>query len=48
MFVRHIVEDAPFPHGFGAGVRGVYVAEAGLRSSAEGRRIELETLDDHT
>ncbi|MFB9838735.1 Gfo/Idh/MocA family protein [Actinoallomurus acaciae] len=48
MFVRHVVEDAPFPHDFGAGARGVYVAEAGLRSSAEGRRIELETLDDHT
>jgi hypothetical protein len=26
----------------------VYVAEAGLRSSAQGRRIELEPLDDHT
>jgi predicted dehydrogenase len=48
MFVRHVVEDAPFPHDFDAGARGVYVAEAGLRSSAEGRRIELETLDDHT
>jgi predicted dehydrogenase len=44
MFVRHVVEDAPFPHDFAAGARGVYVAEAGLRSSAEGRRIELETL----
>jgi predicted dehydrogenase len=48
MFVRNVVEDAPFPHDFDAGARGVYVAEAGLRSSAEGRRIELETLDDHT
>jgi predicted dehydrogenase len=48
MFVRHVVEDAPFPHDFAAGARGVHVAEAGLRSSAEGRRIELEPLDDHT
>jgi predicted dehydrogenase len=48
MFVRHVVEDAPFPHDFAAGAPGVYVAEAGLRSSAEGRRIELEPLDDHT
>jgi predicted dehydrogenase len=47
MFVRHVAEDAPFPHDFAAGARGVYVAEAGLRSSAEGRRIELEPLDDH-
>jgi predicted dehydrogenase len=48
MFVRHVAEDAPFPHDFAAGARGVHVAEAGLRSSAEGRRIELEPLDDHT
>jgi predicted dehydrogenase len=47
MFVRHVADDAPFPHDFAAGARGVYVAEAGLRSSAEGRRIELEPLDDH-
>ena len=47
MFVRHVAEDAPFPHDFAAGARGVQVAEAGLRSSAEGRRIELEPLDDH-
>jgi predicted dehydrogenase len=48
MFVRHVADDAPFPHDFAAGARGVYVAEAGLRSSAEGRRIQLEPLDDHT
>ena len=48
MFIRHVADDAPFPHDFAAGARGVYVAEAGLRSSAEGRRIELESLDDHT
>jgi predicted dehydrogenase len=48
MFVRHVAEDTPFPHDFAAGARGVYVAEAGLRSSAEGRRIQLEPLDDHT
>ncbi len=48
MFVRHVADDAPFPHDFAAGARGVAVAEAGLRSSAEGRRIELEPFDDHT
>jgi predicted dehydrogenase len=48
MFIRHVADDAPFPHDFAAGARGVYVAEAGLRSSAQGRRIELEPLDDHT
>ena len=48
MFVRHVTDDAPFPHDFAAGARGVHVAEAGLRSSEEGRRIELETIDDRT
>jgi predicted dehydrogenase len=42
LFVRRLAEDAPFPHDFAAGARGVRVAEAGLRSSAEGRRIELD------
>lgn len=42
MFVRHVVEDAPFPYDLASGARGVQVAEAGLRSSAEGRRVELE------
>jgi predicted dehydrogenase len=41
MFVRHVVEDAPFPHDLHAGTRGVRVAELGMRSSAEGRRIEV-------
>jgi predicted dehydrogenase len=41
MFVRHVAQDAPFPHDLHAGARGVRVAELGLRSSAEGRRIEV-------
>jgi predicted dehydrogenase len=41
MFVRHVAEDAPFPHDLRSGVRGVRVAELGLRSTAEGRRIEV-------
>ncbi|GAA4096205.1 MULTISPECIES: Gfo/Idh/MocA family protein [Actinomadura] len=45
MFVRHVVEDAPFPHDFAAGARGVQLAEAGLLSSAEGRRVELDPID---
>ncbi|MWB99387.1 Gfo/Idh/MocA family protein [Agromyces seonyuensis] len=46
-FIRHVVEDAPNEFDFLAGARGVLLAEAGLRSSAEGRRIELPevTLD---
>jgi predicted dehydrogenase len=40
-FVRHVVEDAPHAYDFRSGARGTRLAEAGLRSSREGRRIEL-------
>ncbi|MCF6472961.1 Gfo/Idh/MocA family oxidoreductase [Nonomuraea sp. MG754425] len=43
-FVRHVVEDTPFPNDFASGARGVQLAELGLRSSAEGRRIEVPEL----
>ncbi|MFC4909292.1 Gfo/Idh/MocA family protein [Actinomadura gamaensis] len=42
LFLRHVLEDGPFPHDLASGARGVALAEAGLRSSAEGRRIVLE------
>lgn len=40
-FLRHVLEDAPNRYDFLAGARGVQLAEAGLRSSREGRRIDL-------
>jgi len=40
-FVRHVADDAPHPYDFMAGVRGIRLAEAGLESSREGRRISL-------
>lgn len=40
-FIRHVVEDAPNHYDFLAGARGVLLAEEGLRSSAEGRRITI-------
>ncbi|WP_410654329.1 Gfo/Idh/MocA family protein [Amycolatopsis sp. lyj-112] len=40
-FVRHLEEDAPHPYDFMAGVRGIRLAEAGLESSRENRRISL-------
>src|SRR3954451_23048410 len=43
-FVRHVIEDAPNPYDFFAGARGVQLAEAGLRSSREGRRVVLEEI----
>ncbi|MEZ0072648.1 Gfo/Idh/MocA family protein [Planotetraspora sp. GP83] len=44
MFIRHVLEDAPFPHTFAAGARNVRIAELGLRSHAEGRRLPVEAL----
>ncbi len=40
-FLRHVCEDAPHPYDFHAGARGVQLAELGLLSSAEGRRVEI-------
>ncbi|TDQ02677.1 MULTISPECIES: Gfo/Idh/MocA family protein [unclassified Leifsonia] len=46
-FLRHVLEGGPNRFDFLAGARGVQLAELGLRSSREGRRIELPevTLD---
>jgi len=43
-FIRHVAEDAPFPYDLASGARGVQLAELGLRSSAEGRRLEVPQL----
>ena len=43
-FLRHVLEDAPYSFDLLAGARGVRLSEAGLRSSAEGRRIDLEPI----
>ncbi len=44
MFLRHVLEDAPFPHTFLEGARGVQLAELGLRSWAERRWVEVPKL----
>lgn len=44
-FIRHVAEDAPNPYDFLAGARGVQLAIEGLRSSQEGRRIQLPLLN---
>lgn len=43
-FLRYVVGEGEHPYDFMAGARGVRLAEAGLQSSAEGRRIELGEL----
>jgi hypothetical protein len=35
MFLRHVLEDAPFPHDFLQAARGIQVVAAGLRSWKE-------------
>jgi len=44
MFLRHVVEDAPYAWDLWSGARGVQLAELGLRSSREGRRVEVPEL----
>jgi predicted dehydrogenase len=44
MFLRHVVDDAPFPWDFLAGAKGVQLAELGLASWREGRRIAVPDL----
>ena len=44
MFLRHVAEDAPFPHDFLEGARGVQLAEAGLRSWKERRWVDVPVL----
>lgn len=44
MFLSHVVADAPWQFDFLAAARGVQLAELGLQSAAEGRRISVPEL----
>ncbi|PZG02028.1 Gfo/Idh/MocA family protein [Micromonospora deserti] len=44
MFLRHVAEDAPYTWDLWSGARGVQLAELGLRSAREGRRVEIPEL----
>ncbi|WP_438487883.1 Gfo/Idh/MocA family protein [Streptomyces sp. S186] len=43
-FLRHVVADGPWHWDLWSGARGVQLAELGLRSSAEGRRLPVPEL----
>jgi len=43
-FLRHAVDGTPYPHDLWSGARGVQLAELGLRSSREGRRVDVPEL----
>lgn len=44
MFLRHVLEDASFPHTFLEAAKGVQLAEAGVRSWEERRWVDLPEL----
>jgi predicted dehydrogenase len=44
MFIRHLLEDAPFKWTLLEGAKGVQLAEAGLKSSEERRWIDIPPL----
>ncbi|AOS63416.1 Gfo/Idh/MocA family protein [Actinoalloteichus hymeniacidonis] len=44
LFLRHVVDDEPFPWDLLAGAKGVQLAELGLQSWAEGRRLAVPEL----
>ncbi|GAA1903607.1 Gfo/Idh/MocA family oxidoreductase [Streptomyces sodiiphilus] len=44
LFLRHVVAGEPYSWDLLAGARGVQLAELGLRSSAEGRRLDVPEL----
>ena len=43
-FLRHVVEGTPFPWDFASAAHGVQLAELGLVSAREGRRVEIPEL----
>jgi predicted dehydrogenase len=45
LFIRHVLEDAPFPYGLVEGAKGVQLAEAVYRSSRERRWVDLPALN---
>ena len=44
-FLRHVLEDAPFPYTLVEGAKGVQLAELGLQSWAERRWIDVPDLE---
>jgi hypothetical protein len=40
-FLRHVLEDVPFPYDLLSGARGVLMAQKGLESSKTGARVDI-------
>jgi len=45
LYLRHVAEDAPFPHDFLEGARGVQLAGLGLKSWRERRWLDVPELE---
>jgi predicted dehydrogenase len=45
LFIRHLLDDAPFKWDLREGAKGVQLAEAGLKSWAERRWVDLPELE---
>jgi predicted dehydrogenase len=45
LFLSHVVEGTPYTWDLWAGARGVQLAELGLRSAREGRRLDIPELE---
>ena len=45
LFLRHVVEDAPFPYDLWEGAKGVQLAELGLQSWRERRWLDVPALE---
>jgi predicted dehydrogenase len=45
MFLCHIADDAPFPHDFFDGARGVQLAELGTQSWRERRWVDVPVVE---
>lgn len=48
MFLRYVVEDAPFPHDFVDGARGVQLAELAMESWRERRWLDVPEISGNT
>jgi len=44
MFLRHVACDEPWEFGMWEGAKGVQLAELGLQSAREGRRLDVPEL----
>src|SRR5438128_2413399 len=45
LFLRHVATDAPFPHDFCEGAKGVQLAELGMQSWRERRWVDVPPLE---